>query len=98
MQCARCKKDIVISEKIGRQSICPHCGAYLHSCLNCRFYAPGRHNDCSEPQAEPVSDKSGANFCEFFEIRKKTGSDSKGSEDKDKARERFEKLFGCSGY
>jgi len=95
MECAKCKREIVLSGKVSRQSICPYCGAYLHSCLNCRFYAPGRHNDCNEPQAEPVSDKRGANFCEYFEVRGTTGSGSKSGGSKNNARERFEKLFGA---
>jgi hypothetical protein len=35
-------------------------------CRNCSFFAPGSHNDCREPGAEPVTDKERANFCEFF--------------------------------
>jgi hypothetical protein len=36
-------------------------------CRNCRFYAPGRPNDCLEPVADPVADKQRANFCGYFE-------------------------------
>jgi len=42
------------------------CGAWLHCCRNCDFYAPGRTNDCREPNAERVADKDQGNFCDWF--------------------------------
>ncbi len=51
----------------GRESECPGCHKPTHSCRNCRHYAPGRANECMEPQVERVIDKSRANFCEWFE-------------------------------
>lgn len=93
--CAHCGKEVVLSGKVMRESICPHCRAYLHSCTNCKFYSPGRHNDCMEPQAEFVGDKRTANFCDFFVFRE---SAAKGSDrmqkKKNGARDRFDKLFG----
>ena len=50
-----------------RESDCPHCRKQTHVCRNCRFYAPGRANDCLEPIAEAVQDKQRANFCDYFE-------------------------------
>jgi len=50
-----------------RESTCPQCAKYTHVCRNCRFYAPGRPNDCLEPVADPVADKQRANFCGYFE-------------------------------
>ncbi len=50
-----------------REGECRHCRHQTHVCRNCRFYAPGRANDCLEPIAEPVSDKQRANFCDYFE-------------------------------
>jgi hypothetical protein len=67
--CARCVKELSFEGKPSRGATCPHCGAYLHSCVNCAFYSPGRHNDCREPQAEHVGDKRSANFCDFFRFR-----------------------------
>ncbi len=48
------------------RDICDRCGAYLHCCRNCEFYAPGIANDCREPNAELVADKEQGNFCDFF--------------------------------
>ena len=93
--CARCGKEIVLSGKVMRESICPHCRAYLHSCVNCKFYSPGRHNDCRETQAEFVRDKRTANFCDFFVFRD-SSADGKDRilKNKEDARKRFDRLFG----
>ena len=50
-----------------REGECPQCRKQTHVCRNCRFYEPGRPNDCQEPVAEPVKDKNRANFCDYFE-------------------------------
>lgn len=50
-----------------REGECPRCRRQTHVCRNCRFYQPGLHNDCREPVAEPVQDKTRANFCDYFE-------------------------------
>jgi len=93
--CARCGKEIEKTENISRSSTCPSCGAWLHSCINCTFYSPGRHNDCREPQAEYVSDKRASNFCEYFKCREVTeGSGEKKDMDAQRMRDRFNKLFG----
>jgi len=53
----------------GRQEQCSVCGADLHCCRNCNFYDYGAYNDCHEPQAERVLDKTRSNFCEFFNFK-----------------------------
>jgi hypothetical protein len=50
-----------------RETRCPACGKPTHVCRNCRYYKPGAPADCSEPVADPVSDKTRANFCGYFE-------------------------------
>jgi len=64
--CHACGAPLPRTERIGRRETCVRCGADLHCCLNCRFYAPGLHNDCAENQAERVVDKASGNFCEYF--------------------------------
>lgn len=81
-----------MSPPIGRQEICPSCGAYFHSCLNCRFYSGGLSRGCREPQAEEVRDRSTLNFCDFFvgtERRSARSPQEEGIE----ARARFDSLF-----
>ncbi len=51
----------------GRESVCPRCDKPTHCCRNCRHFAPGRPNECMEPQVERVIDKTRSNFCEWFE-------------------------------
>lgn len=50
-----------------REDRCPDCGRATHSCRNCRFYQPGKPNDCQEPVAERVNRKEDPNFCDYFE-------------------------------
>ena len=75
--CHRCQADIGQLERVGRRDTCLKCGADLHCCRNCRFYAPGHHNDCFETQAERQVDKSAGNFCEFFSFRAGSTGDSR---------------------
>lgn len=51
----------------GRETNCLTCAHPTRCCRNCRHYARGRPNDCVEPLAEPVADKTRANFCEHFD-------------------------------
>ena len=80
---------------IYRDSTCPSCGADLHSCINCKFYAPGSHYDCHETIEEPVRDKERSNFCDFFKPAvTSTGTGLAGGTDKaQKARDAFNALF-----
>jgi len=90
--CKKCGKAITVSE-ITRSSICPDCGADLHSCINCRFYSPGSHYDCHENVDELVKDKENANFCDYFSVKKSfegSASDRAAAD----ARSAFSALFG----
>ena len=73
-----------------REAECPQCRKQTHVCRNCRFYAPGRPNDCREPVAEPVQDKSRANFCGYFEPSSEAHSPAT---DADRLRAAAEDLF-----
>jgi hypothetical protein len=66
--CHRCGAHVDARERLGRRDACLRCGAALHCCRNCDFFAPGRHNDCREPLAERQVDKEAANFCEYFRV------------------------------
>ncbi len=69
LTCHQCgaQRTLKPREKIYRQDTCAKCATDLHSCFHCRFYEPSRNNECSEPQAEWVKDKSRSNFCDYFE-------------------------------
>lgn len=65
--CFACKKELKIMDRVGRRDTCS-CGADLHCCRNCQFYDPGSYNECHEPVADRVVDKTISNFCEYFKI------------------------------
>jgi predicted RNA-binding Zn-ribbon protein involved in translation (DUF1610 family) len=64
--CWSCGAKLSASD-YAREGTCPQCRKQTHVCRNCRFYEPGRPNDCQEPVAEAVTDKQRANFCDYFE-------------------------------
>jgi hypothetical protein len=91
MTCHHCGFEVSAVRKIGRQETCAKCGLYLHCCLNCRFYAENANRQCREEQAEFVSDKRAANFCDYFEPAKSgAGRNTASNED---ARRKLEQLF-----
>ena len=92
MICHHCKKEIKLDVSISRADECPHCAADMHCCLNCLHYDPSMSNRCREPQAEWVSDREKANFCDFFTPNK---SASAGVLNKPAAnpRDAFDSLF-----
>ncbi len=66
--CFKCGEKIAYpsASPVGKRDTCPKCDADLHCCRNCRFYDPGKHNQCTESQAEWVRYKEEANFCDYF--------------------------------
>ena len=92
--CHRCGKAWDSEKKTpGVKEYCGHCSAYLHSCLNCRFYEPKLHNQCAIPTTDWVGDKAGANFCDEFVFQdtetKTPDRDAAGA-----ARGKLDSLFG----
>ncbi len=61
--------EVKVGVKVGRRDSCPHCGADLHCCKNCRLYDPSLHNQCREPEAAFIRDRTEANFCMHFDFR-----------------------------
>lgn len=90
-QCFKCQEELVFDVKIGRLDTCPNCGAYLHSCRNCRFWNLSAHNQCTENQGEFIRDREAGNFCGFFQFRI-LGEDN--TKEVDGARAKLESLFG----
>jgi predicted RNA-binding Zn-ribbon protein involved in translation (DUF1610 family) len=82
--CWSCGHVLTVAD-FGREAHCPACGKATHACRNCRFFAPGRANDCLEPIAERVVDKERPNFCDLFEPVQRNGAAAKPSADDLKA-------------
>ncbi|RMD91425.1 MAG: hypothetical protein D6813_07660 [Calditrichaeota bacterium] len=91
MQCYKCHTEIKLDHKPTRQETCPKCLAYLHCCMNCRFYDPNVHNQCREPQAEWVKDKEMANFCDYFDPSTQLRTDE--SKRREEALKKLNELF-----
>lgn len=53
---------------LGRRAECPVCHAELHVCRMCRHYDVAKAKECREPVAEPVREKTRANFCDWFQL------------------------------
>ena len=68
LQCYRCGESLAaLSLPLSRQDVCPGCGRYLHCCKLCVHYDPQVPEQCREDDAEEVTDKEQANFCDWFE-------------------------------
>ena len=96
MVCHNCGREIKLIAKVARTEDCPHCNADMHCCKNCRFFDPGKNNQCSETQAEWVKDKLKANFCDFFEPNNRVPLTTRGSGETnrgDDVRKAFDNLF-----
>jgi hypothetical protein len=91
VQCHRCGRELT-GERIAVRELCAGCGAYLHCCRNCDFFAPGAARDCREPNAERVAEKELGNFCDWFRPApvRRPAPGAEASE----ARARLDALFG----
>lgn len=93
--CHFCSAPVENPREVYRSSTCPACGKDLKICLNCRFYSPGAHWDCSESIDEMVRDKDRANFCTFFSFRQSTpGTKNAAPSDQGQAKRKLDQLFG----
>ncbi|MGB7977736.1 MAG: hypothetical protein WCF19_01090 [Chlamydiales bacterium] len=89
MNCWKCKKQVGDTPvKIAFRAVCPHCGIDLHTCTNCRYYTPGKPNDCAVPGTDYVRDREAGNFCEEFKVKIDSPSVERNPEKK-----KFDSLF-----
>jgi hypothetical protein len=93
-QCWSCRGLLGFADfaVVPREAECPACGRDLHACRNCRHYDPGVNNKCREPNAEWVTDRERANFCDFFQLAREPS----GPAEKDRAaaaRKKLDDLF-----
>jgi hypothetical protein len=95
-QCWKCHAVVEVGEnRVGLRDTCAQCDTDLHACRNCKFYDPGKHNQCAEPQAEWVRDKESANHCDYFFPHSELNARSQpfSVSQSDEAKKRFDSLF-----
>ncbi len=86
--------DVKVGVKVGRRDSCPHCGADLHVCKNCRLWDPSIHNQCREPEAAFIRDREEGNFCAHFDFKEYKEGESPASDPSvDKAKAKLNDLF-----
>ncbi len=70
------------------------CGCALLQ--NCRFFDPGKNNQCSETQADYVREKDKANFCDYFQPNNRVPLTTRGgaqTAQRNDVRKAFDNLF-----
>lgn len=71
LSCYRCGASLAeLTLPLSRQDECPSCSVYLHVCRMCAFFAVHVPKQCTEDDAEEVSEKERANFCDWFKPAK----------------------------
>ena len=65
-KCGNALEDILTP--LPFRATCADCTSWLHCCVNCKHYAPGKPNDCNVPGTDPIRDREGCNFCEEFTL------------------------------
>lgn len=53
---------------VSRSDTCPNCRADIRSCKMCHFYDSKSYNECRESNADRITDKEKANFCDYFKL------------------------------
>lgn len=90
--CWRCGAGLAgLPMPLARYSVCRACNSPLHVCNMCEFYEPKWRTGCREERAEDVSDRTRANFCEYFKPRPNAAA---GGDVATKARAELDALFG----
>lgn len=90
-KCHSCESPWEGEGRPGFKATCESCGAFLHSCKNCRLHDPTAHNQCLSPTTDAVSDREGLNWCDEFDFRASDGP--KGETDPDAAKNAWDNLF-----
>lgn len=92
--CYRCGASLAsLSLPLSRQDACPSCSVYLHVCKMCVSFDPNVAEQCREDDAEAVSEKERANFCEWFQPAENS-YDAKRAALEQQSRDQLEALFG----
>ncbi|MEE8307820.1 MAG: hypothetical protein V3R81_11185 [Gammaproteobacteria bacterium] len=67
LECYRCGTSLAaLTLPLRRLEQCPSCEVELHVCRMCVHYAPSRPKQCDEDDAQEITNKTTANFCDFY--------------------------------
>ena len=58
--------QVLTDLEYGRKDTCEKCHRDTRVCKNCIFHNPSYNNQCTENQADLVTDKDRSNFCDYF--------------------------------
>jgi hypothetical protein len=65
--CYRCGASLAaLTLPFSRLDECPSCSVHIHVCRMCEFYDAAVPKKCREDDAEEVTEKERANFCDWF--------------------------------
>lgn len=92
-KCGAALADLLLP--LARLAQCPACHTELHVCRSCVYYDPRVANHCREPVADPVSDKTRANFCGYFQFRADACQPPPATQERS-ARAQLDSLFGAA--
>jgi len=96
--CHQCGWTWPLQTPPGRNDACHDCGSDVKVCLNCVSYDARSAHQCRDRRADPVADKNAANFCEYFEFKKRVwvGKATEAGEEgrANAARDQLKKLLG----
>lgn len=95
-RCWQCGSELTgMIFPVSRREECGDCRAEIHVCRMCKHYDPRVSDQCREDRTEPVTDKTRANFCDYFDISPNAWQERHENEH-DAARNAAEALFGGS--
>lgn len=80
---------------VSRHEYCSRCAEAVHCCRMCTSYDATAPAQCRDDRAEPPTDKTCANFCDFFTPRMGAAPAAERSR-ADEARAKLDALFGGS--
>lgn len=94
LKCWNCGTSLDgVPRPISRHVNCCQCFEVLHCCRMCKWYAPGRPQDCDHDRADPPVEKEAANFCDYFAPTPKAFDRDEAAE-KSVAKSKAAALFG----
>ena len=91
-RCYQCGTEWRKEKRPLPRDVCERCSAYIHCCLNCKFYDEHAHNHCKIPATEWVGNAEKSNFCDDFTFADRPAEDPQAGETEG-ARETWEQLW-----